>query len=82
MDGIGRRVLQKAELISILFNTVCDNFKLVTIPYLIKCAYDTQANKTLSHEEAKAIFCSILKFLFCRALRRGVKLVYIYLNKE
>lgn len=75
MVGICRRILQKAGLISVLFNVVYNDFKLVLIPYLIKCAHDTQANKTLSNDEAKAVFCRILKFLFCR--EGGVKVVYI-----
>lgn len=75
MDGISRRVLQKAGLISSLFNIVHDDFKLVIIPYLIKCGYDTQANKTLSNDEAKAVICSIIKFLFCGALGRGIKVL-------
>lgn len=77
MDGICGVVLQKAGFISVLFNLVHGNFKLVTIPYLMKLAYDTQANKTLSNDEAKAFICYILKCLYCRALGRGVKFVYI-----
>lgn len=77
MDGVCRRVLEKAVLISVLFNVVYNNFKLVIIQYLIKCAHATQANKTLNNDEAKAVICSILKFLFCRALGRGVKFVYV-----
>lgn len=61
MDGICRKVLQKTGLISVLLNTVPDNFEFIIIPYLIKLAYDRQANKTLSNDEAKAVTQSDLE---------------------
>lgn len=76
-DGICRRVQQKAGLISVLFSLVHDNFVFFIIPYLIKLAYDTQANKTLSNDEAKAVVCSVLKLLYHRALGREEKGVYV-----
>jgi len=47
MDGIYRRVLQETGLISVLSDTVLDNFELLLIPYLVKLVYDTETSKML-----------------------------------